>query len=92
LILTIILNFSNLISHLAFDRISCSIRQLCNLTQQARAAFQYATINIFQTLSRQQQAQSQTSSTSIALAQLQAMQQQKSSSIHRTIGSIRTTP
>lgn len=62
------------------------------MTQQARAAFQYATLNVFQMASRQQQTQSQTpSSTSlssniIAMAQLQAMQQQKSSSIHR-IGS-----
>jgi hypothetical protein len=64
---------------------------LCNLTQQARAAFQYATLNVFQTSSRQQQIQSQ-SSTSNPLAQFQAMQQQKSSSLHRSSGSIRTTP
>ncbi|CAF0812850.1 unnamed protein product [Adineta steineri] len=77
----------------AFDRVSHSIRKLCNLTQQARAAFQYATLNICQALSRQQQLQSQTSSTSIALAQYQAMQQQqKSTTNHRTSGSIRTTP
>jgi ABC-type hemin transport system ATPase subunit len=68
------------------------------MTQQVRAAFQYATLNVFQMSSRQQQQQGQTSSNisqssnAIALAQLQAMQQQKSSSIHRIGGSIRTTP
>jgi hypothetical protein len=89
----------HLLFHLAFDRVSYSIRQLGNITQQARAAFQYATLNVFQTSSRQQQAQSQTSSniqqstTSIALAQLQVMQQQKSSSSnYRPTGSLRTTP
>ncbi|CAF4733647.1 unnamed protein product [Rotaria sp. Silwood1] len=82
----------------AFDHISYAIRQLSNMTQQARAAFQYATLNVFQMSSRQQQQQSQglsntsLSSNVIAFAQLQAMQQQKSSSIHRTSGSLRTTP
>ncbi|CAF4690420.1 unnamed protein product [Rotaria socialis] len=68
-----------------FDRVSYAIRELCNITQQARAAFQYATLNIYQASSRQQQVSSQLSSTiqssspssSIALAQLQAMRQQK---------------
>jgi ABC-type hemin transport system ATPase subunit len=83
---------------LAFERVSYAIRQLANMTQQVRAAFQYATLNVFQMSSRQQQQQGQTSSNisqssnAIALAQLQAMQQQKSSSIHRIGGSIRTTP
>ncbi len=66
------------------------------MTQQARAAFQYATLNVFQMSSRQQQNQTtlstSQSSNAMALAQLQAMQQQKSSSIHRIGGSIRTTP
>lgn len=68
------------------------------MTQQARAAFQYATLNVFQMSSRQQQQQGQTlsnntlSSNVIAFAQLQAMQQQKSSSVHRIGGSLRTTP
>jgi len=67
------------------------------MTQQARAAFQYATLNVFQMSSRQQQNQISSnisqSSNAIALAQLQAMQQQKSSSsIHRIGSSIRTTP
>ncbi|CAF3367807.1 unnamed protein product [Rotaria sp. Silwood1] len=66
-----------------FDRVSYTIRELCNITQQARAAFQYATLNIYQASSRQQQVQSQLSSnipptpTTIALAQLQSMRQQK---------------
>ncbi len=83
---------------LAFDRVSYAIRQLGNMTQQSRAAFQYATLNVFQMSSRQQQNQPSSSniiqsSNAIALAQLQAMQQQKSSSsIHRIGGSIRTTP
>ncbi len=81
---------------LAFDRVSYAIRQLGNMTQQARAAFQYATLNVFQMSSRQQQNQTtlstSQSSNAMALAQLQAMQQQKSSSIHRIGGSIRTTP
>ncbi|CAF1098564.1 unnamed protein product [Rotaria sordida] len=86
----------------AFDHISYAIRQLSNMTQQARAAFQYATLNVFQMSSRQQQSQglsnSSLSSNIIAFAQLQAMQQQKSSSssssssIHRISGSLRTTP
>ncbi len=80
-----------IIIYLAFDRVLYGIRNLCNITQQARAAFQYATLNVFQITSRQQQIQSQ-SSTSILLAQSQAMQQQKSSSIIRTNGSIHTTP
>jgi len=79
-----------------FDRVSYAIRQLGNMTQQARAAFQYATLNVFQMSSRQQQNQTSSniiqSSNAIALAQLQAMQQQKSSSIHRIGGSIHTTP
>ncbi|CAF2406330.1 unnamed protein product [Rotaria sp. Silwood2] len=79
-----------------FDHISYAIRQLSNMTQQARAAFQYATLNVFQMSSRQQQGQALSntslSSNVIAFAQLQAMQQQKSSSIHRTSGSLRTTP
>jgi len=66
------------------------------MTQQARAAFQYATLNVFQMSSRQPQGQTSSnmsqSSNAIALAQLQAMQQQKSSSVHRMGGSIRTTP
>jgi ABC-type hemin transport system ATPase subunit len=83
---------------LAFERVSYAIRQLSNMTQQVRAAFQYATLNVFQMSSRQQQQQGQTSSNisqsanAIALAQLQAMQQQKASSVHRIGGSIRTTP
>jgi cAMP phosphodiesterase len=79
------------IIYLAFDRVSYAIRQLCNITQQARAAFQYATLNVFQTSSRQQQVQSQRS-TPMILAQLQAIQQQKSSSIHRPNSSIHKTP
>lgn len=69
-----------------------------NITQQARAAFQYATLNVFQMSSRQQQAQNQLlsnnpqTSNAMALAQLQAMQQVKSSSIHRIGGSLHTTP
>ena len=86
---------------LAFERISNGIRQLGNITQQARAAFQYATLNVFQMSSRQQQqqqAQNQLlsnnpqTSNAMALAQLQAMQQTKSSSIHRIGGSLHTTP
>ena len=81
---------------LAFERVSYAIRQLSNMTQQVRAAFQYATLNVFQMSSRQQQGQTSSnisqSSNALALAQLQAMQQQKSSSIHRIGGSIRTTP
>ncbi|CAF4710754.1 unnamed protein product, partial [Rotaria sp. Silwood2] len=66
-----------------FDRVLYAIRELCNITQQARAAFQYATLNIYQASSRQQQFQSQLSSnipptsSTIALAQLQSMRQQK---------------
>lgn len=66
-----------------FDRVAYAIRELCSLTQQARAAFQYATLNIYQASCRQQQAQpqialtTQPSSTSISLAQLQAIRQQK---------------
>ncbi|CAF1492056.1 unnamed protein product, partial [Didymodactylos carnosus] len=37
-----------------FARVSYTIRQLTSVTQQARAAFQYATLNVFQT-SRQHQ-------------------------------------
>ncbi|CAM4952248.1 unnamed protein product [Rotaria socialis] len=77
-----------------FDRVCYAIRQLSNMTQQVRAAFQYATLNVFQISSRQQQQQQQQqqgqpssntslSSNIIAFAQLQAMQQQKSSSVHR---------
>lgn len=92
---------------LAFERISNGIRQLGNITQQARAAFQYATLNVFQMSSRQQQQQQPQNSllannsqtpNAIAFAQLQAMQQQKSSSssslssIHRIGGSLHTTP
>jgi hypothetical protein len=66
------------------------------MTQQARAAFQYATLNVFQMSSRQQNQPSSNlsqSSNALALAQLQAMQQHKSSSsIHRIGGSIHTTP
>jgi hypothetical protein len=80
----------------AFDRVSYAIRQLSNMTQQARAAFQYATLNVFQMSSRQQNQPSSNlsqSSNALALAQLQAMQQHKSSSsIHRIGGSIHTTP
>ncbi|CAF3393592.1 unnamed protein product [Rotaria socialis] len=86
-----------------FDRVCYAIRQLSNMTQQVRAAFQYATLNVFQISSRQQQQQQQQqqgqpssntslSSNIIAFAQLQAMQQQKSSSVHRAGGSLRTTP
>ncbi|CAF5040424.1 unnamed protein product, partial [Rotaria magnacalcarata] len=68
-----------------FDRVSHAIHDLCIITQKARAAFQYATLNIYQASSRQQQVSSQLSSTiqspspssSIAFAQLQAMRQQK---------------
>ena len=77
--------------NLAFDRVSLSIRQLCHTTQQARAAFQYATLNVFQISSRQQN-QSQFSTNSTVIAQIQAMQQPKSSSMHRSNGSIRTIP
>jgi hypothetical protein len=74
---------------------SYAIRQLGNMTQQVRAAFQYATLNVFQSSSRQQTQTSSNipqSSNAIALAQFQAMQQQKSSSIDRVGSSIRTTP
>lgn len=83
------------IFYLVFDRVSYAIHDLCDWTQKARAAFQYATLNIFQTLSRQQQIQSQTSSTPLNLAQLQNLQQQRAlstSSILRSAGSVRTTP
>lgn len=68
------------------------------MTQQARAAFQYATLNVFQMSSRQQQNLSSSTSNlnqstnPTAFAQLQAMQQQKSSSVHRLNSSINTTP
>lgn len=71
--------------NLVFERVTYAIRELCNITQQARAAFQYATLNIYQASSRQQQQQQmqsqlsatiQPSSTLIALAQLQSMRQQ----------------
>ena len=66
--------------HLAFDRVSYAIRELCSVTQQARAAFQYATLNIFQAPSRQQSqmlANVQPSGTLIAHNQIQTMRQQK---------------
>ncbi|CAF4269278.1 unnamed protein product, partial [Rotaria magnacalcarata] len=82
-----------------FDRVCYAVRQLSIMTQQVRAAFQYATLNVFQISSRQQQQQQAQPSTNtslssniIAFAQLQAMQQQKSSSVHRAGGSLRTTP
>lgn len=78
--------------YLAFDRIAFSIRQLCHVTQQVRAAFQYATWNVFQTSSRQSN-QSHSSINSTNPAQIQAMQTpQKSVSIHRSNGFIRNTP
>lgn len=74
---------------LAFERLSTAIRQLCHITQQVRAAFQYATWNVFQTSSRQPLNQSQLSIS----AQFQAMQhQEKSSSMYRSNEPIRTTP
>ncbi|CAF0826622.1 unnamed protein product [Adineta ricciae] len=79
----------------AFDHVSYAIHDLCDWTQKARAAFQYATLNIFQTLSRQQQIQSQTSSTPLNIAQFQSLQQQKAlstSSMLRPTGAVRTTP
>lgn len=68
-----------------------------NITQQARAAFQYATLNVFQMSSRQQApnqllSNNPQTSNAMALAQLQALQQAKSSSIHRIGGSLHTTP
>ncbi|CAF1433105.1 unnamed protein product [Adineta steineri] len=79
----------------AFERVYLVIRQLVSMTQQARAAFQYATLNVFQMSSRQTSQTSSNlsqSSNSLALAQLQAMQQPKSSSTHRIGGSTRATP
>ena len=84
---------------LASDRLSSAIRQLCHVTQQVRAAFEYATSNVFQTSSRQP-IQSHSSINSNNLAQIQAMQQAlpphppspKSPSIYRSNGSIRSTP
>lgn len=73
----------------AFDRLGTAIRQLGTMTQQARVAFQYATLNVFQSLSRQQNNgqtstmfNSLTSSTNSnpSTAQYLSMQQQKSSS------------
>ena len=79
-----------------FERAYLVIRQLVSMTQQARAAFQYATLNVFQMSSRQPSQSSSNlsqSSNSIGLAaQVQGMQQAKSSSIHRLSGSMRTTP
>ncbi|UJR21537.1 hypothetical protein I4U23_024622 [Adineta vaga] len=78
-----------------FERAYLVIRQLVSMTQQARAAFQYATLNVFQMSSRQPSQSSSNlsqSSNSIGLAQLQGMQQSKSSSVHRLSSSMRTTP
>ncbi|CAF1296928.1 unnamed protein product, partial [Adineta ricciae] len=68
---------------------------LVSMTQQARAAFQYATLNVFQMSSRQPSQSSSNlsqSSNSIGFAQVQGMQQPKASSVHRLSGSMRTTP
>lgn len=71
------------------------------MTQQVRAAFQYATLNVFQMSSRQQQSLSSSTSNlsqsanATVFAQLQAMQQQKSSSsssVHHLSNSINATP
>ena len=86
------------ISYLAFERVASAVGHLGNMTQQVRVAFQYATLNVFQSLSRQQTSQSSSnihssSSNAIALAPFQAGQQPKSSSMHRpATGSLRTTP
>ncbi len=76
----------------ALDRVFNVIRQLGTMTQQARAAFQYATLNVFQMSSRQQQNQissnSSQSTNAIVLAQLQAMQQQQKSSSSSSSSSI----
>lgn len=85
------------ISHLAFERVASAVGHLGNMTQQVRVAFQYATLNVFQSLSRQQTSQSssniQSLSNAIVLAPFQTVQQPKSSSMHRTAtGSLRTTP
>ena len=86
------------ICSLAFERVASAVSHLGNMTQQVRVAFQYATLNVFQSLSRQQttsQSSSniQPSSNLIAPATFQAMQQPKSPSVHRTAtGSLRSTP
>lgn len=80
---------------LVFERVYLVTRQLVSMTQQARAAFQYATLNVFQVSSRQASQTSSNvsqSSNSMGVTQLQGMSQAKSSSVHRLGSSMRTTP